>query len=136
MKTLFTIPIPSSSRSEGTFTCTTPVPTTEEEDSTIYLLTFTSPPDNRLTPVFINTFLLALDIIEHRLPRGVVITTSGITKFYSNGIDLEVAQQNPHEYLERFLWRLFRRLVTYVSIPPHFFSPPPPLYTYSEMVGK
>ncbi|RAH49665.1 enoyl-CoA hydratase/isomerase family protein [Aspergillus brunneoviolaceus CBS 621.78] len=104
---LFTVPITSTS---GTFTCTNP--SAAEQDRNIYILTFTSPPDNRLTPTFIDAFLLALDIIEHRYPKGVVITTSGIPKFYSNGLDLELAQST-EGFVEKWLWKLFRRLLTY-----------------------
>ncbi|PYH47979.1 enoyl-CoA hydratase/isomerase family protein [Aspergillus saccharolyticus JOP 1030-1] len=104
---LFTLPISSTG---GTFTCTNPSPSAE--DKTIYILTFTSPKDNRLTPTFIDAFLLALDILEHRYPRGVLITTSGIPKFYSNGLDLKLAQSTDG-FLDKWLWKLFRRLLTY-----------------------
>ncbi|PWY65378.1 enoyl-CoA hydratase/isomerase family protein [Aspergillus sclerotioniger CBS 115572] len=105
MTTLFTLPIPSTN---GTITCTNPSPA----DKLIYCFTFTSPPDNRLTPTFIDTFLLALDILEHRYPKGVLITTSGIPKFYSNGLDLELAQST-EGFVEKWLWKLFRRFLTY-----------------------
>jgi enoyl-CoA hydratase/carnithine racemase len=118
MSTLFTLPIPSTG---GTITCATPAtntPSLQDSPQTdvtkIYILTFTSPPDNRLTPSFISTFLLALDILEHRYPRGVVVSTSGIGKFYSNGLDLEVVAQT-EGFLEKWLWVLFRRLITYFS---------------------
>jgi Delta3-Delta2-enoyl-CoA isomerase len=89
----------------GSFICTQPAPQ-------VYLLSFSSPPDNRLVPAFNATFLLALDIIEHRLPKGVVITTSSITKFYSNGLDYEAAIKEPTFFSES-LYPLWRRLVTY-----------------------
>ncbi|KPI42340.1 Enoyl-CoA delta isomerase 1, peroxisomal [Cyphellophora attinorum] len=73
----------------GSFICTEAAPQ-------VYLLAFSDAPDNRLTPSFNATFLLALDIIEHRLPKGVVITTSSITKFYSNGLDYENAVKDPN----------------------------------------
>jgi Delta3-Delta2-enoyl-CoA isomerase len=88
----------------GQFICTQAGPQ-------IYLLSFSSPPDNRLVPAFNATFLLALDIIEHRLPRGVVITTSSITKFYSNGLDFENAIKDPN-FFPNSLYPLWRRLVT------------------------
>ena len=106
---LFSIPIPSTG---GSFTCSNPP---GEENKTIYVLTFVSPPDNRLTPEFIDAFILALDIIEHRYPKGVVVTTSGIPKFYSNGLDLELVMVTDG-FLEIWLWKLFRRLLTYVVI--------------------
>ncbi|KAL2841901.1 ClpP/crotonase-like domain-containing protein [Aspergillus pseudoustus] len=118
MTTLFTLPIPATNGT-GRIVCTNPPANSpslkdspETDVSKIYILTFTSAPDNRLTPSFISTFLLALDIIEHRYPKGVVISTSGISKFYSNGLDLEVVAQT-EEFLERYLWVLFRRLLTY-----------------------
>jgi hypothetical protein len=94
---LFTIPISSTG---GSIVCTNP--TSSEKEKNIYLLTFT------------DALILALDIIEHRFPKGVVITTSGIPKFYSNGLDLEVATTT-EGFLDKWLWKLFRRFVTYVS---------------------
>lgn len=90
---------------QGSFVCTQAAPQ-------VYLLSFSSPPDNRLTPVFNQTFLLALDIIEHRLPKGVVITTSSILKFYSNGLDYENAIKDP-TFFPASLFPLWRRLITY-----------------------
>ncbi|KAI9926482.1 hypothetical protein ASPWEDRAFT_45415 [Aspergillus wentii DTO 134E9] len=107
MTSLFTIPIASTG---GSIVCTNPSPA--ENDKNIYLLTFTSPKDNRLTPTFIEALLLALDVIEHRFPKGVVVTTSGIAKFYSNGLDLELATST-EGFLEKWLWKLFRRFLTY-----------------------
>lgn len=106
MTTLFTVPITSTG---GSIVCTNPT----QDQQNVYLLTFTSPKDNRLTPTFIDALILALDIIEHRYPKGVVITTSGIAKFYSNGLDLELAMST-EGFVEKWLWRLFRRFLTYV----------------------
>ncbi|KIX95028.1 uncharacterized protein Z520_09338 [Fonsecaea multimorphosa CBS 102226] len=110
---LFVLPIPptlaaagsSAQGEQGTFICTQAAPQ-------VYLLSFSCPPDNRLVPAFNQTFLLALDIIEHRLPRGVVITTSSITKFYSNGLDFENAIKDP-TFFPNSLYPLWRRLATY-----------------------
>jgi len=108
---LFVLPVPptlnagSSAQAQGNFICTQAAPQ-------VYLLSFSSPPDNRLVPAFNQTFLLALDIIEHRLPRGVVITTSSITKFYSNGLDFENAIKDP-TFFPNSLYPLWRRLITY-----------------------
>ncbi|KAH0563032.1 hypothetical protein GP486_002406 [Trichoglossum hirsutum] len=101
MATIFTIPIEPS----GSITCTTP-------QEKVYLLTFISPPDNRLRTNFCNSLLLALDIIEHSHPKGVVVTTSGIPKFYSNGLDLEHATTTPG-FWDQVLYPLWRRLLTY-----------------------
>ncbi|KAL9600704.1 MAG: hypothetical protein Q9219_003034 [cf. Caloplaca sp. 3 TL-2023] len=77
---LFTLPVDS----QGSISCT-------QSSERVYLITFDSPPDNRLTPGFCASFLTALDIIDKRHPQGVVVTTSAITKFYSNGLDYESA---------------------------------------------
>ncbi|MCJ1340000.1 hypothetical protein MMC09_005294 [Bachmanniomyces sp. S44760] len=128
---LFTLPIPSSSTStstststssnSGTFTLTSPQPQ-------IYLLTFTSPPDNRMTPEFCTTFLLALDILEDLTqtpptqsetppqkthhPKGILITTSSLPKFYSNGLDYPSAISTPKFFTSK-LYPLWTRLLTY-----------------------
>ncbi|KAL1996263.1 hypothetical protein VTN49DRAFT_315 [Thermomyces lanuginosus] len=104
MQELFTIPFTG-----GTFVCRKP---SVSDVKNVYILTFTSEPDNRLTPAFIDAFLLSLDIIQHRYPPGVVITTSGIPKFYSNGLDLELAL-NTEGFFEKYLYKLYRRLLTY-----------------------
>ncbi|KAJ5306960.1 hypothetical protein PENANT_c003G04982 [Penicillium antarcticum] len=107
MASLFTVPISSTG---GSIVCTNP--STDKKHENIYVLTFTSPKDNRLTPIFIDALILALDIIEHRYPKGVVVTTSGIAKFYSNGLDLDIVSKT-EGFLENWLWRLFRRFLTY-----------------------
>lgn len=99
---LFTLEIEPN----GTFICTQPSPN-------LYLLTFQSPPDNRMTPAFCKTFLLALDIIDHKFPNGVVVTTSSINKFYSNGLDYDSAVKTKG-FFEDCLYPLWRRLLTYV----------------------
>jgi Delta3-Delta2-enoyl-CoA isomerase len=101
-ESLFTVAVPTTN---GTFTCTSPAPK-------IYLLTFTSPPDNRLTSAFIDSFLLSLDIIEQKFPKGVVITTSGMPKFYSNGLDLEHVVNTPGFFANK-MNKLGDRLLTY-----------------------
>lgn len=90
--------------SNGSVVCTQP-------KAKVYLLTFTNPPDNRLTPDFCKAMILALDIIEHKLPKGVVITTSGIPKFYSNGLDLELAINTP-DFWKDSLYAFWKRLLT------------------------
>ena len=78
----------------------------------VYLLTFSSPPDNRLVTAFCDAVILALDILEHRHPPGVVVTTSAIPKFYSNGMDLEHALWTG-PYMHDALYKLFHRFITY-----------------------
>ncbi|GAM82188.1 hypothetical protein ANO11243_001670 [Dothideomycetidae sp. 11243] len=98
---LFQIPIASG----GVVKCSTPA-------AKVYLLEFTSPPDNRLKTDFCEALHLALDIIEFRHPPGVVITTSGISKFYSNGLDLEHATETPGFFGDT-LFALWRRFLIY-----------------------
>ncbi|KAK6438479.1 hypothetical protein LTR95_005315 [Oleoguttula sp. CCFEE 5521] len=91
--------------SNGNIVVTQPAPK-------VYLISFTSPPDNRLTTKFCTSLILALDILATRHPAGVVITTSGITKFYSNGLDLDHASFTPGFFPEA-LYALWLRLLTY-----------------------
>jgi Delta3-Delta2-enoyl-CoA isomerase len=109
---LFVLQVPStavssssSASTPGSIVCTQPA-------QKVYLLSFSSPPDNRLTPSFNETILLALDILEYRFPRGVVVTTSSIAKFYSNGLDYENAIKDPN-FFKGSLFPMWRRLVTY-----------------------
>jgi Delta3-Delta2-enoyl-CoA isomerase len=100
MTSLFKVPISTG----GLFECTT-------VSENVYLISFTSPPDNRVTRAFLSAFLLALDILERRYPKGVLITTSAISKFYSNGFDLNDLAENPRFY-EDYLFPVLRRLLT------------------------
>ena len=79
----------------------------EHPSNSIYLLSFSSPPDNRLTPSFLQAWLLALDYVEKNLPNtSVLITTSEITKFWSNGFNLDLARST-----DGFWHRLFNPLM-------------------------
>jgi enoyl-CoA hydratase/carnithine racemase len=113
---LFTIPIPPlGAHRGGAIVATEPAPA-------VYLLTITSPPDNRLTTASCTAMLDALDRVEFGgFTPGVVVTTSGIDKFYSNGLDLEHAL-GTEGFLPGVLYRLFHRFLTYVF---PFTSPPP-----------
>ncbi|CAM1510571.1 Fc.00g009060.m01.CDS01 [Cosmosporella sp. VM-42] len=105
MAELFTLTIaPLGSHPGGTLVCTEPSPR-------VYLLTLTSPPDNRLTTPVCKALLTALDIIEFGYPAGVVATTSGIPKFYSNGLDLEHAIQTDGFWA--LLYEVWKRFLTY-----------------------
>ncbi|KAL3959578.1 hypothetical protein ACCO45_004695 [Purpureocillium lilacinum] len=105
-KPLFSIPIPAlGAYPRGAITATQP-------SAGVYLLTWVSPPDNRLTTPFCRALLAALDVIEFGgYAPGVVVTTSGIPKFYSNGLDLE------HAITTEGFWALFydvwRRFLTF-----------------------
>ncbi|KAF6813559.1 enoyl-CoA hydratase/isomerase [Colletotrichum sojae] len=117
---LFTIAIPPIPKHQGgTIVCTSPAPL-------VYLLTWSSPPDNRLTPPFCRALLAALDVVEFAHPPGVLVTTSAIPKFYSNGLDLELAFATPGFFSDP-LYLLFKRFLTYpmptvALIPGHAFA--------------
>ncbi|KAF3359668.1 hypothetical protein VDGD_07859 [Verticillium dahliae] len=117
---LFTVPIPAlGDHVGGSIVCTSPAPL-------VYLLTWSSPPDNRLTTAFCRALLTALDIVEFSHPAGVLVTTSAITKFYSNGLDLDHAFTTPGFWTDS-LYKVYHRLLTYpmptVSlIPGHAFA--------------
>lgn len=105
----FSIPIPPcGDHPGGAITCTEPQPA-------VYVLTWVSPPENRITTAFLRALLTALDVIEYGdFERGVVITMSGIPKFYSNGADLD------HAVNTDGFWQLFHntwaRFLTYVTL--------------------
>ncbi|KAK2062075.1 enoyl-CoA hydratase/isomerase [Colletotrichum caudatum] len=117
---LFTIPVePLGDHVGGSIVCTSPAPL-------VYLLTWSSPPDNRLTTPFCRALLAALDLVEFAHPAGVLVTTSALPKFYSNGLDLEHAKSTPGFWTD-CLYRLYHRLLTYpmptvALIPGHAFA--------------
>ncbi|KAL9112831.1 MAG: hypothetical protein Q9227_002908 [Pyrenula ochraceoflavens] len=103
--TLFTLPITPSADPSAHITCTLPRPN-------VYLLTVHSPPDNRLNPSLNHALSLALSTISHKHPPGVVITTSSLPKFYSNGLDFSSVQADPAS-IANSIFPLFRKLLTY-----------------------
>jgi Delta3-Delta2-enoyl-CoA isomerase len=106
---IFTVSIPPlKDHVGGEIVCTEPSPQ-------VFLLTFNSPPDNRITPAFCSAMIEALDRIEvmqQPKPTGVVVTTSAIPKFYSNGLDLNLAIKT-QGFTENSLYPLFRRFLTF-----------------------
>lgn len=105
---LFTIPIRAGKgqQQSGSIVCTSPAPQ-------VYVLTWSAPPDNRLTSGFLAALSAALNAVEFGgYPPGVLVTASAIPKFYSNGLDLEAAVSTPG-FFERELYPLWRRLLTY-----------------------
>ncbi|KAG9006985.1 hypothetical protein FRB93_008251 [Tulasnella sp. JGI-2019a] len=58
----------------------------------IYTVSLDCPPDNRITPGLVNTLLKVLDVVEEIASKSaVLVTTSAIGKFYSNGLNLDKA---------------------------------------------
>ncbi|KAK3944511.1 ClpP/crotonase-like domain-containing protein [Diplogelasinospora grovesii] len=117
LRELFTIPVPREPAipNGGTVSVSQPEPQ-------VYLVTITCAPDNRLTSGSCGAIIEALDRLAAltgsgtseglRLKPGVVVTTSGIPKFYSNGLDLSSAFSDP-TFLPSKLYRLFSTLLTY-----------------------
>ncbi|KAL5404368.1 hypothetical protein PMIN03_009225 [Paraphaeosphaeria minitans] len=99
-KPLFTVPIGTKGQVE-----------VSSPADKVYVVAFGSPPDNRLVTDFCEAIALALDILETNYPHGVVITTSLIEKFYSNGLDLEHAMQPG--FFANVLYKLWRRILIY-----------------------
>lgn len=127
---LFSVPIEplGTAHPGGAITCTRP-----RAPDSIYLLTWTSPPDNRITTPFCKALLAALDVLEFGgYEPGVVITTSGIAKFYSNGLDLE------HAIGTDGFWPLFysvwKRFLTYVSLFFPHSSKPPQYFKFIKLI--
>jgi hypothetical protein len=104
----FTVPISTG----GSFTCST-VPGENNED--IYVLSFNLAPDNRVTLPFIDAFILSLKILEYNSGgKGVLIITSGISKFFSNGYDLEHTRSHD-DFFERCV-EFLREIMVYVLL--------------------
>lgn len=100
-----TVPL-GDKASETSLVLTSPAPS-------IYLITWSSPPDNRLTPSFLKAFLAVLDIVEQSVPKSsVLITTSAAPKFYSNGFNIELAKATP-DFPRRYWNKLQLRLLTF-----------------------
>ncbi|KAH8778872.1 ClpP/crotonase-like domain-containing protein [Diaporthe sp. PMI_573] len=106
-KPLYSIPVPAcDDHPGGSVTITEPA-------DRVYVLTLTSPPDNRLTTAVCQALLQALDIVEFSLAPGCVVTTSALPKFFSNGLDLGHAVAHGTAFWAGSLWALFRRFLTY-----------------------
>lgn len=121
-KALFTVPIPTcESHPGGSVTVTEPAPQ-------VYLLSILSPPDNRQTTALCQAVLRALDLVEFGgLPTGVVVTTSALPKFYSNGLDLEHAIKIGDGFWIESLWKLYRRFLTFPMPTVAYVFPSLPL---------
>jgi hypothetical protein len=100
-KILFTVPIGGEA---GSFECKTVA-------DKVYLLSFSSPPDNRVLTEFLKAYKIALDIIDYKYPPGVLITTSAIEKFFSNGFNLEHNAENPR-FMDDYMLPLCERILT------------------------
>lgn len=79
-----------------------------------YLIELNSPPDNRLTPVVIDAFVEAIYYLlmtKAASPKPLV-TCSTSPKFYSNGLNLELAKATPL-FFDRYLGRLQRAFIEF-----------------------
>jgi Delta3-Delta2-enoyl-CoA isomerase len=117
MNPLFTITVPPiEGHAGGTLTLTTPAPA-------IYLLTIAAAPDNRLTTPMCQSLQAALartlSVVQQQQQRsspakGVLLVTSSLPKFFSNGLDLDaVMALGPDIFFPRTLYPLFRAFLTF-----------------------
>lgn len=110
MKQLFTVQIPPiESHPGGTVTIATLRPQT-------YLLTISSPPDNRLTTPTCHALVSALGRLAATQPVGVLLITSSLPKFFSNGLDLDHVLSpsiTPEVFFPQALYPLWHALLTY-----------------------
>lgn len=66
--------------------------------SNIYILTLSSPPENRITAAFAQELIRALRAIESAIPPGApgtIITHGADAKFWSTGLDLREVDRSP-----------------------------------------
>lgn len=77
-----------------------------------YLVEFDAPPDNRLSKEFIQAYVDALDYVRVKGDPRVLVSTSKITKFFSNGLNYESAISTPG-FFSNHLFKLLRTLLTF-----------------------
>ncbi|KAG8883001.1 hypothetical protein FRB97_007374 [Tulasnella sp. 331] len=84
-------------------------------NDSIYVLSWECPPDNRITPSFVGTLLQVLDVVVEHVPRtAVLVTTSAISKFYCNGLNLaKVMIPACPEFQDKYWNPLTVRLLTF-----------------------
>lgn len=82
-------------------------------NNSYYLLEYNSPPDNRYTQSFLAAYLDALDYIRVKgdKPR-VLVTTSKIGKFFSNGLDFEAAISTPG-FFPNYYYKVMRTMLQF-----------------------
>lgn len=77
-----------------------------------YLLEYNSAPDNRYSVDFIDAYLEALVFIRTKLEPKVLVTTSAIPKFFSNGLDFERVISVPRFFPDRY-YALMRAILEF-----------------------
>ena len=111
----------------------------------VYLLSFNSAPDNRMSAWFLQTFLKVLNLVEENVSGdSVLLTTSEIPKFYSNGYDVGNKEEDNTTATDDFL-RVSLKLLQFpiptiavlnghtVSMCPSYHMTAP-LYVHSLLV--
>lgn len=78
-----------------------------------YLLEYNSPPDNRYTKRFLSAYLDALDYLRINGEAKILITTSRIPKFFSNGLDFEAAIADADDFFPNYYYKLMHTMLTY-----------------------
>ncbi|VVT48735.1 uncharacterized protein SAPINGB_P001925 [Magnusiomyces paraingens] len=81
-------------------------------DDSYYLLEYNSPPDNRYTQDFVIAYLDALDYIRTKGTPRILVTTSRIPKFFSNGLDFEAAISTKG-FFPNYYYRLMRTILLF-----------------------
>lgn len=84
----------------------------ESGDGLYYLLEYNSPPDNRYNIKFISAYLDALDYLRLKCQPKVLVTTSRLPKFFSNGLDFEMAITTPG-FFDQYYYRLMRTMLEF-----------------------
>ncbi|KAE8389576.1 ClpP/crotonase-like domain-containing protein [Aspergillus alliaceus] len=74
----------------------------------VYFLVFESPPDNNLSPSFLDTFASCLQTIKESYPPGVLVTASRNPHSYCRDVP-----SNADEQWERQAWPLLTHILTY-----------------------
>lgn len=84
------------------------------ETPTYYLLEFNAPPDNRFSTSFLSHYIDALDYIRLHgaLTPKVLVTTSRIPKFFSNGLDLESWSSTP-DFISSYYYKAMRTILEF-----------------------
>jgi hypothetical protein len=100
----FEVPIATG----GSFACSAAL---GSDNQGIYVLSFISLPDNRVTLPFIEAFALSLRTLERTTgSEGVLVITSSISRVFSNGLDVEHTKIH-EDFFEQYLGLLGEVLV-------------------------
>lgn len=91
-----------------------------------YLLEYNALPDNRYSTEFLSAYIDAIDYVRLKGTPKVLVTTSRIPKFFSNGLDFNSAAITP-DYIENYYYKVMRAYLefpwpTIAVLPGHAFA--------------